>query len=950
MKTSSPSSAFALAVSLVLMGLIVLVLVAYLANSQADRSTALVYSNRMRAKVIAESGLAAATKLLADNTRYGNYITAMPAPSPAPMTLYTEVYRPTDPANTAFAKADDYLQLTNAAGEILVSLADSTPSPAPQVDPRPAPPMIPPTGPFRITTPGFTSSNSYDFNQIIRLGTSSSGRLVNPSPTPAYGQWIRIRNSNNELVGRYAFFIEDESMKTNVNATGNNLSSGAHLRVNDLTLPLPTPAPVTQLEEVDPAAILPTSANRTAADTALTAIASAGSRLASRSTLALLDQWSSNFSDYAHLSTTMSRDDDTTALGWQRMDLNALVASTTDNATKIAVAMRIANWIRDAWTGPTLGGLSSYQMFNDSRLRLQIAANIVDYIDSDSVPTDVGDVLPDGYSEAIPVIGIEKIPYLVAIEVIYQASNSNGTSSANMKMKIQFRFINLYESDLDLASSVGRIEVQGVPVVSRNGSTVFDVSATNYVIPFADLTTVTSGNETVVPAGVDGTSDSGARTFQTGWLEDGTVTFNSSGTVKPVFLAGKITARLYGLSGERLDDTAAVTNLISTGYNWSGSSSTGDFLKDATVTTGPLQVASINLIYSVATGTTTAINFGDPRVRGPIVSNRWYNISRSDASTPTATNRISAFIDKAEVLPRTFAFDWYDYAGNRPLAFVRNGALRSVGELGNVAACEYPWRTIYLQYPDRVANTTQTGPSTEIPQRRSSSVDYILMDLFRTHTAQPRIGSINVNTQQRVGTQQHPLATLFLGEPIGSQPSLTQTMLDRLCDATGSGTISPIFNRRNAVGPPVDNTPVRPFFQIGELASVLSRMVNTSTNTTTGSPSRSTVTFSVLRNSPTIQSEINSNYRTDNLAEQEFREISDSITTRGNVFRVLYVGQSIKELNGDGNADANEIQSEFLGEAFVEREGTFVPQGTNADAMKTAGSSYKILANRVITE
>src|SRR5262249_46018662 len=150
-----------------------------------------------------------------------------------------------------------------------------------------------------------------------------------------------------------------------------------------------------------------------------------------------------------------------------------------------------------------------------------------------------------------PVIGIEKIPYLVAIEVIYQASNSNGTSSAEMKMKIQFRFMNLYESDLDLVASVGRIELQGVPVVSRNGSSVFDVSTTNYVIPFANLTPVNTGNGTIVSAGVDGTSDSGARTFTTGWLEDKTVTFNSSGTVKPVLLAGKITAKVYGTNGER---------------------------------------------------------------------------------------------------------------------------------------------------------------------------------------------------------------------------------------------------------------------------------------------------------------------------------------------------------------------------------------------------------------
>ncbi len=748
---------------------------------------------------MAESGLAAATKLLADNTRYGNYITAMPAPSPTPSSIYTELYRPTDAGDTTVAKADAFLQLSNAAGVILTSRA--TPSGTPQVDPRPTPVMIPPAGPFVIADPGFTAANSYDFNQIVRLGTNASGRLIHPSPTPAYGQWVRMRNSNNEVIGRYAFFMEDESMKTNVNVTGNNLGTGgANLRVNDLTLPLPASPPATQIQEVDPAAVLPIAADRAAADTALMTTGTAGNRLATRSSVALLDQWSNNFSDYAHLITTLARDDDTTAKGWQRMDLNALVASAADNTAKIAVAQRIANWIRDAWTGPTITTLADYQMFNDPRLRLQMAANIIDYIDTDNIPTDLGNypsigVFPVNPTE-YPVIGIEKIPYLVAIEVIYEGSGSNGTTSATLKMKIQFRFLNLYESDLDLAASVGRIEVQGVPVVSKGGTT-FDVSTKLYTIPIASLTAV-NGAGTTVLTGSDGTIDSGARTFTTGWLENQTVTY--SGATKPVLLAGKITAKVFTAANERLDDTAVVTNAITTGYQApsSGNNSVGDFLKDSTTTA--YQTASINLIFSVPPSATSAINYGDPRVRGPFLTNRWYNALRSDASVPATTNRVALFIDKAELLPRTFGFDWYDASGNRPLAFHRNGPMRSVGELGNVAACEYPWRTIYLQYPERLANTTQVGPMTEIPQRRGASVDYVLMDLFRTQTTQPRVGALNINTQQRFGTQQHPLAPLFLAEMIGAQPSLTQIMVDRLCDSTGSATISPIFSRRIAAG------------------------------------------------------------------------------------------------------------------------------------------------------
>ena len=78
--------------------------------------------------------------------------------------------------------------------------------------------------------------------------------------------------------------------------------------------------------------------------------------------------------------------------------------------------------------------------------------------------------------------------------------------------------------------------------------------------------------------------------------------------------------------------------------------------------------------------------------------------------------------------------------------------------------------------------------------------------------------------------------------------------------------------------------------------------------------------------------------------------MSNSITTRGNVFRVLYVGQSIKDLNRDGNVAANEIQSEYLGEAFVERQGIFQPEGGNPDAAKTADSAFKLVANRVVTQ
>ena len=293
MQISRRHSAFALAVTLVMMALIAIVIVAYLANTRTDRSTSSVYANQLKAKMMADSGLAAATKLLRDNTRYGNYITAMPAPSPSPAPLYTEIYRPTNPLNTIAAKADDYLRLDNAGGEVSVSRAIASASPGPDRRPTPelVPTPLPTSSPFALSIPNLSGTNSYNFNQLITIG-GTTGRLVQPSPSPiapAYGQWVTVRNnaSSPEVIGRYAFYIEDESMKVNVNYVGNNVGA-SNMRVNDLVSPIPVSTPASQIQAIDPSAILPTSANRSAADTSLTTLGASGGRLPSRLTSGLL--------------------------------------------------------------------------------------------------------------------------------------------------------------------------------------------------------------------------------------------------------------------------------------------------------------------------------------------------------------------------------------------------------------------------------------------------------------------------------------------------------------------------------------------------------------------------------------------------------------------------------------------------------------------------------------
>ena len=761
-------------------------------------------------------------------------------------------------------------------------------------------------------------------------------------------------------------------MKVNVNYTGNNVG-GSNMRVNDLTSPLPASTPASQIQEIDPSAILPPppSANRTAADTSLMNLGAAGSRLSSRLTLGLLTNWNSSFPDYTHLATVFSEDDNTTARGWQRLDLNALTSGISGNAAKVAAATRIANWIRDAWTGSTpIANLQDYQMFGDDWLRKQIAANIVDYLTSDNTPTDMGDITPSGFGIAVPVIGLKKTPYLSGVNIVYQASNSTypgsgvGTFTASLKMKVQLQFLNMYETALDLTNAMGntaqsRFEVKGLPVIQKNGSTVYDVSSQTWTIKLSDLTPV-NGSGTTIPVGLDGTSTSGARTFQTNWLDTQTVSFTVAASDKPpTFLAGSTTIKWIGNqsgSGDfRIDDTAIVNSAATTKWcnNICGGLS-GDFLKESNSTTRQIAAISYTAGYQ---GTITFGNSpGDPRYRGRLVSDRWnFDNSRTDADPSDSGNKLDSVVDKVDINCRPYGFDWFDFSGDRPLAFLRNGPMISVGELGNIAACEYPWRTLYFQYPERPVNSSASGaPASEIPLRRSHSLDYILADLFRTQGTQIRSGVININTQQQLGTQQRALGPLFLGVPVGTQ-SISQTApdsLDRINNNPGSTLVASVSNRRVSPGatPFPDNGPIRPFFQSGELASVLSRLVNTSPGgSTTTSDSRgacSTVSYGVLRNTATTASEkvsgkVNANIQRDMQVEQLFREVSNSITTRGNIFRVLYVGQTLK--NGL-------VQAEYLGEAFVKRTSVFTPDSSNPDIVRTSDSTYKLIANRVITE
>ena len=212
------------------------------------------------------------------------------------------------------------------------------------------------------------------------------------------------------------------------------------------------------------------------------------------------------------------------------------------------------------------------------------------------------------------------------------------------------------------------------------------------------------------------------------------------------------------IRGLRIDDTAVVNSATTTKWCNTCGTSSGDFLKESTSTTK--QIAAISYIAGYQGTITFGNSPGDPRYRGRLVSDRWnFDSSRTDADPSDSSNKLDSIVDRVDINCRPYGFDWFDFSGDRPLAFLRNGPMINIGELGNIAACDNRWRTLYFQYPERPANSSPSGPpATEIPQRRSHSLDYVLADLFSPeHTGpsghhQHQHSATTRNTTARIGT------------------------------------------------------------------------------------------------------------------------------------------------------------------------------------------------------
>lgn len=185
------------------------------------------------------------------------------------------------------------------------------------------------------------------------------GKLPDASgPTPIQVPWVEVKDDEGNAVGRYAFWIEDESFKLNVNVAKAALRGNTDSELEDGKL-VPRPSLRGLFDE-------PTSTAITAARDDLP-----GNRLVSSLQVAHAD----NLSDpetfggkYKFLLTTESSGLDISRAGFKRVNINSVAATPFEGVESVAYG--------NSRQGPDLEQIDPNQVRDAiSRIRLTIEAN-----------------------------------------------------------------------------------------------------------------------------------------------------------------------------------------------------------------------------------------------------------------------------------------------------------------------------------------------------------------------------------------------------------------------------------------------------------------------------------------------------------------------------------------------------------------------------------------------
>jgi Tfp pilus assembly protein PilX len=392
----------ALILTLAILALVTLLLIAFVTSMRVENAASKNFNELIKARELAQAGVdeaVGAIRLAAPPVSLlTNYVTA-------PGMIYT--WSPNVPTSTHW---------TN------VALFTS--------DPANPNGVIPTTANLLIT-------NEVDLNKSFVI--TGSGTVYNAISTPPNsGIWVgwsnvvATVNGGPQLVGRYAYWVDDESAKVNLNVAssrGNDLEGWTPAGIDLLGLG----PPLVGFQSAFEVGTLTNYVQNTRPLDTIQSMVMLSPPLPP-SAYPAPGVSTNTFSNTQFYVTTHSTSPDITPWGDKRLNLSNFIY-VVSGGSKVTAVNNLANWLaaEDGTLSTWFGGKS----FTAKYLNLQqIAANIVDYITTDNTPTDSGNF---NSTTAPSFLGLKETPYLneLVISNTFQVLQVAGSSPAQYYVLVQ---------------------------------------------------------------------------------------------------------------------------------------------------------------------------------------------------------------------------------------------------------------------------------------------------------------------------------------------------------------------------------------------------------------------------------------------------------------------------------------------------------------------------------
>jgi hypothetical protein len=973
-RTSEEPAAFALVITVVILALLTIMAVAFLSSTTSERAISRASVNKTKSELAAKMAVnVAVARLVETLIAFPDSATSWESVNQASGTLQyqgtTIYYREQTPEATAAGTPSPLHALPLISGAQAVQIPYGAQTAAAR------------ELTLRAALSVLDATNSYDLNHSRSstdlqgwIGSSPTWTMQVPAPTspqPFRGQWVNQTDSDSKITSRYAYWTEDESFKANVNLMGSTPRGSNTLGDAPAQVPLQG---VLQTVLASPAPT-PSDYPAIASDILASRILYPGSVFFEYRGLNQVKKKDSTF-DFSNLADTSkfcvsaySGASNLSRNGSKRINLNKVVSDSID-PTAIrkqldqiikTITYHAPNFAQRFYrTGTDKNTLDVPDTATPSHRTIylnKIAANIRDYIDTDSQPTIVNNDLTvnigtapthsvpgggaTGTNEVVS-IGKERVPviqeYMVRVKQIEPKLRPVSTANYEIQIDHYLEIWNMTNKDISVASlgpnAFLRIANQ-FAWTSYGGTDIPENPSRDFSIPLNVFKTA-SGASLAFPAGtaVVLTTDPDPLPATFTGVDPAKVFRPPLGTPADAYRVYKGICNRKTASGHphldaqtrpTLSSSAAdlETEIIlgnATGVVESLGSPAVYYITvnadDGTTATNTERIDTTKWYFRASSLKGNATSATPSQVGDPRTNNEQLSLTTSVANDDQTAYKLEVFdatppFDNASFTSLNTKFVkptlWTDPAVNtadaaHAPAAIANAPLTSIGQLGDIfdpvrsvglappkgsADILYSrggGRTFQIGQPERYDATTNSGGlwdgNSSVASREWTA--WRLVDVFTTSDAIQLNGRININGVNRDGGAafKAALCGYTFQVPPDSDPQIASLLFTDDSARRLVGEMQDrLKNDATRYGGAFANT-AGPFMENGEL----SEMPMLNSNPANPAPPPATDDLSTGATTSTAY---------DRGREELFRRLAELITTRGNIFTVYAVGQSL---------------------------------------------------------